>query len=157
VCHTRLTFAVSPSVRPYACGHERCWPSYSRESQSCFAKSKELSDHNKQAHSGNPGGDRPYRCGLEGCGKSWRVRATKSPIVSYSSNSSQEYQWSSISSSNVFLSSPIVCLRIDILPVHDPIFKMQSHPTSRLASLLQTLTTLGSQRRNFIPVLILTV
>lgn len=63
----------SPSIKPYACGHESCWPSNAASSRACYCTSRGLSDHNKTAHSEDSGGDRPYRCGLEGCGKSWKV------------------------------------------------------------------------------------
>lgn len=63
----------SPSIKPYACGHESCWPSNAASSRACYCTSRGLSDHNKTAHPEDSGGDRPYRCGLEGCGKSWKV------------------------------------------------------------------------------------
>jgi hypothetical protein len=63
----------SPSIKPYVCGHESCWPSNAASSRACYSISRGLSDHNKTAHPEDSGGDRPYRCGLEGCGKSWKV------------------------------------------------------------------------------------
>ncbi|EIW86473.1 hypothetical protein CONPUDRAFT_161215 [Coniophora puteana RWD-64-598 SS2] len=61
-----------PNVKPYACGHETCWPAEAKQSSHMFRTSRGLSDHNKAAHPDDAGGDRPYRCGLEGCGKSWK-------------------------------------------------------------------------------------
>ncbi|OAX44913.1 hypothetical protein K503DRAFT_678072 [Rhizopogon vinicolor AM-OR11-026] len=60
------------SIKPYACGHESCWPANAARSLACYTTSRGLSDHNKSAHPEDAGGDRPYRCGLEGCGKSWK-------------------------------------------------------------------------------------
>ncbi|OJA07621.1 hypothetical protein AZE42_01116 [Rhizopogon vesiculosus] len=60
------------SIKPYACGHESCWPANTARSLACYTTSRGLSDHNKSAHPEDAGGDRPYRCGLEGCGKSWK-------------------------------------------------------------------------------------
>ncbi|KAG1754981.1 uncharacterized protein EDB91DRAFT_1276784 [Suillus paluster] len=61
-----------PSIKPYACGHESCWPSTAANSLACYTTSRGLSDHNKSAHPEDAGGERPYRCGLEGCGKTWK-------------------------------------------------------------------------------------
>ncbi|KAH7927401.1 hypothetical protein BV22DRAFT_284883 [Leucogyrophana mollusca] len=60
------------SIKPYACGHPSCWPSEASVSAACYCTSRGLSDHNKTIHPEDSGGDRPYRCGLEGCGKSWK-------------------------------------------------------------------------------------
>jgi hypothetical protein len=39
----------------------------------CFATSRELGDHSKNDHADDVlGGGKPFRCGLEGCGKSWK-------------------------------------------------------------------------------------
>jgi hypothetical protein len=65
----------SPSMRPYACGHRQCWPadSAAMTSSACFATSRELSDHSKNDHAHDVmGGGQPFRCGLDGCGKSWK-------------------------------------------------------------------------------------
>ncbi|KAF8446231.1 hypothetical protein L210DRAFT_3642485 [Boletus edulis BED1] len=67
-----LQATPDPSIKPYACGHESCWPSDAASSSACYCTSRGLSDHNKIAHPEDSGGDRPYRCGLEGCGKSWK-------------------------------------------------------------------------------------
>ncbi|KAF8559370.1 hypothetical protein OG21DRAFT_1503273 [Imleria badia] len=67
-----LQATPDPSIKPYACGHESCWPSNAASSRACYCTSRGLSDHNKSAHPEDSGGDRPYRCGLEGCGKSWK-------------------------------------------------------------------------------------
>lgn len=63
----------SPSIKPYACGTETCWPSGASTSRSCFTTSKELFDHNKAEHSDEAYTEKPYRCALAGCGKSWKV------------------------------------------------------------------------------------
>lgn len=63
------------SVLPYACGHQQCWPVTSAVSTSSasFATSRELGDHCKIAHNDDISGDgRLFRCGLHGCGKSWK-------------------------------------------------------------------------------------
>ncbi|KAG2076988.1 hypothetical protein BDR04DRAFT_1089273 [Suillus decipiens] len=61
-----------PSIKPYACGHESCWPVTAASSLACYTTSRGLSDHNKSSHPEDSGGERPYRCGLDGCGKSWK-------------------------------------------------------------------------------------
>ncbi|KAG1787838.1 uncharacterized protein HD556DRAFT_1246130 [Suillus plorans] len=63
-----------PSIKPYACGHETCWPVAAASSLACYTTSRGLSDHNKSSHPEDSGGERPYRCGLDGCGKSWKAR-----------------------------------------------------------------------------------
>ncbi|KAG1783606.1 hypothetical protein EV702DRAFT_957236 [Suillus placidus] len=63
-----------PSIKPYACGHESCWPVTAARSLACYTTSRGLSDHNKSSHPEDSGGERPYRCGLDGCGKSWKAR-----------------------------------------------------------------------------------
>ncbi|KAG1904791.1 uncharacterized protein F5891DRAFT_944949 [Suillus fuscotomentosus] len=63
-----------PSIKPYACGHESCWPVAATSSIACYTTSRGLSDHNKSSHPEDSGGERPYRCGLDGCGKSWKAR-----------------------------------------------------------------------------------
>ncbi|KAI5991525.1 hypothetical protein EDD15DRAFT_2368882 [Pisolithus albus] len=40
--------------------------------RACYSTSRGLSDHNKAAHPDDVGSDRPYRCGLDGCSKSWK-------------------------------------------------------------------------------------
>lgn len=67
-----LTLTPDSSVRPYACGREGCWPVNAPISSSCFATSKELLEHSKIDHSRDIPGDRPFRCALAGCGKSWK-------------------------------------------------------------------------------------
>ncbi|KII93703.1 hypothetical protein PLICRDRAFT_26811 [Plicaturopsis crispa FD-325 SS-3] len=72
----RLSLALpatgDPSIRPYACGHKRCWPADAHTSAACYATAGELLDHSKSVHDSMPGGDTPFRCSLEGCGKSWK-------------------------------------------------------------------------------------
>ncbi|KAI6045097.1 hypothetical protein EDC04DRAFT_3105251 [Pisolithus marmoratus] len=67
-----LPATSDPSIKPYACGLESCWPANAPTSRACYSTSRGLSDHNKAAHPDDVGSDRPYRCGLEGCGKSWK-------------------------------------------------------------------------------------
>nr|AXB87526.1 MYB transcription factor 20 [Pleurotus ostreatus] len=67
---SRLRLTLDSSVLPYACGYDCCWPTDSSSSSSCFAMSKDLSEHVK-IHE-NEESDRPFRCGLSGCGKSWK-------------------------------------------------------------------------------------
>lgn len=65
----------SSDVRPYACGHRQCWPTDAtiRTNLACFATSRELGDHSKNSHADDVlGGGKPFRCGLESCGKSWK-------------------------------------------------------------------------------------
>lgn len=63
----------SSSVLAYACGHPSCWPQGATSSQACYATSKELNDHQKVEHAEDFGGSTPFRCGLPGCKKSWKV------------------------------------------------------------------------------------
>lgn len=63
----------SPSIKPYACGHQLCWPVRETKSCACFATSRELNDHSKTSHADDIlGGGKPFRCGLDGCTKSWK-------------------------------------------------------------------------------------
>ena len=68
-----LTATHSPSVLAYACGHPSCWPEGASSSKACYATSKELNDHHKAEHAADLGGSTPFRCGLPGCKKSWKV------------------------------------------------------------------------------------
>ncbi|RDB28956.1 Myb-like protein A [Hypsizygus marmoreus] len=67
-----LPLTPDPSIKPYACGRETCCPMDTASSSACFATSKELFDHSKIDHAEDPPGDRPFRCALAGCGKSWK-------------------------------------------------------------------------------------
>ncbi|KAI0359049.1 hypothetical protein OH77DRAFT_1575426 [Trametes cingulata] len=67
-----LPATADASVLAYACGHRDCWPADAPGSKSAFATSKELSDHSKIVHGGDLGGNKPFRCGLTGCEKSWK-------------------------------------------------------------------------------------
>ncbi|KAI6133311.1 hypothetical protein EDD16DRAFT_1699436 [Pisolithus croceorrhizus] len=67
-----LPATSDPSIKPYACGLESCWPANAPTSRACYSTSRGLSDHNKAAHPDDVGSDRPYRCGLDGCSKSWK-------------------------------------------------------------------------------------
>lgn len=70
---TDLVRTHSPSVLPYACGHNDCWPSDLETGRTRFATSGELAEHNKSTHAAQPC-ERPFKCALNGCGKSWKVR-----------------------------------------------------------------------------------
>ena len=63
----------SPTIRPYACGYDECQsPEFS------YSTSRDLSDHWKDKHGGECQGDaKPFKCSLEGCGKTWKV----SPVI----------------------------------------------------------------------------
>ncbi|EGN96827.1 hypothetical protein SERLA73DRAFT_161809 [Serpula lacrymans var. lacrymans S7.3] len=67
-----LPATSDPSIKPYACGHLKCWSVDSVASLACYRTSRDLSDHYKSIHMDEAGGDRPFRCGLEGCGKFWK-------------------------------------------------------------------------------------
>ncbi|KAI0651537.1 hypothetical protein C8Q79DRAFT_933915 [Trametes meyenii] len=67
-----LPATTDASVLAYACGHRECWPADAVCSMSAFATSKELSDHSKVQHGGDLGGNKPFRCALTGCEKSWK-------------------------------------------------------------------------------------
>ncbi|KAF9015047.1 hypothetical protein BDQ17DRAFT_1535786 [Cyathus striatus] len=72
---SRLSSALAlcdPTLRPYACGRESCWPESAATGIACYATSKELLDHTKEEHPDDLPGDRPFRCALTGCGKSWK-------------------------------------------------------------------------------------
>ena len=64
-----LTTFFSSSIRPYACGHDECWPTR----KPCFATSGELVEHIKEQHPECESTGKPYRCALSGCDKSWKV------------------------------------------------------------------------------------
>ncbi|KAJ7693628.1 hypothetical protein B0H17DRAFT_1059299 [Mycena rosella] len=70
-----LPLSTDPDVRAYACGREACWPSASETGHYCFATSKELLDHCRLAHGEGEEStsDRPYRCALTACNKSWKT------------------------------------------------------------------------------------
>ncbi|KAL4082075.1 hypothetical protein V8B97DRAFT_1927267 [Scleroderma yunnanense] len=67
-----LPATPDPFIKPYACGHESCWPVNTSKSLACYSTSRGLSDHIKAEHLDDVGSGGPYRCGLEGCGKSWK-------------------------------------------------------------------------------------
>ena len=64
-----LTSFFSSSIRPYACGHDECWPT----PKPCFATSGELVEHIKVQHPECDYTGKPFRCALSGCDKSWKV------------------------------------------------------------------------------------
>ncbi|KAG1715805.1 hypothetical protein ID866_1381 [Astraeus odoratus] len=45
-----LPAAADPNIKPYACGHDSCWPANASISRACYSTSRGLSDHNKAAH-----------------------------------------------------------------------------------------------------------
>ncbi|THU91625.1 hypothetical protein K435DRAFT_860155 [Dendrothele bispora CBS 962.96] len=61
------------SIRPYACGYPSCW-SADNTSLACFATSRELFEHNKLHEHQDPNSieEKPFRCALQGCGRSWK-------------------------------------------------------------------------------------
>ncbi|KDR84868.1 hypothetical protein GALMADRAFT_217949 [Galerina marginata CBS 339.88] len=67
-----LPLSTDPNVRPYACGRPQCWPSTEPTSSSCFLTSAELLEHSKEQHPEENAAEKPYRCALLGCGKSWK-------------------------------------------------------------------------------------
>ncbi|KAF8632550.1 hypothetical protein AX15_001765 [Amanita polypyramis BW_CC] len=68
-----LAITSDPSIKPYACGREKCWPSDADVSSACYSTSKELFDHCKTEHEFDPAGESPFRCALAGCNKSWKT------------------------------------------------------------------------------------
>ncbi|KAJ6626862.1 hypothetical protein B0H10DRAFT_460906 [Mycena sp. CBHHK59/15] len=68
-----LPLSTDPNMRAYACGRETCWCPNSEIGDVCFATSKELLEHSRTRHAGEPVGERPFRCALTGCGKSWKT------------------------------------------------------------------------------------
>ncbi|KAH9949505.1 hypothetical protein B0H21DRAFT_728295 [Amylocystis lapponica] len=68
---SNLPATSDSAVLAYVCGHEKCWPPDADASDHRFATSKELSDHSKREHP-NDLGDKPFRCGLPWCSKSWK-------------------------------------------------------------------------------------
>ncbi|KAK2462006.1 hypothetical protein APHAL10511_006469 [Amanita phalloides] len=68
-----LAITSDPSIKPYACGHERCWPTDAATGSACYATSGELFDHCKNEHESDSIGDKPFRCALTGCDKSWKT------------------------------------------------------------------------------------
>lgn len=63
----------SRSILAYVCGHDYCWPPGDPTSSNRYATSQELYDHWKLHHIDDSTCERPYRCGVEGCGKGWKV------------------------------------------------------------------------------------
>ncbi|GBE78420.1 hypothetical protein SCP_0113080 [Sparassis crispa] len=59
-------------VLAYACGHQLCWPEGTITSSACFATSGDLLEHNRAKHPQDHFGSKPFKCGLAGCGKSWK-------------------------------------------------------------------------------------
>lgn len=74
-CHVSISdlLFASNNLKPYACGRPRCWPAGQQTSLSCFSTSGELLDHTKDEHAEDEVAEKPYRCALTGCEKSWKV------------------------------------------------------------------------------------
>ncbi len=71
----------SLTIRGYACGHQRCLANDSTTGVQ-FVASKELSDHIRTVHAADEFPDhKPYRCGLPGCSKTWKVIVHIFPLV----------------------------------------------------------------------------
>ncbi|KAJ7124754.1 hypothetical protein C8R43DRAFT_898713 [Mycena crocata] len=70
-----LPLSTDPNVRAYSCGREPCWPSGLEVGHVRFSTSKELLEHSRTLHAEEveAASDRPYRCALAGCGKSWKT------------------------------------------------------------------------------------
>ncbi|KAI0067964.1 hypothetical protein BV25DRAFT_895870 [Artomyces pyxidatus] len=71
---SNLAASPDPSVLGYACGDPKCWTD-SLDGPARYATSKELSDHCRSEHQLDQVTDpdhKPYRCGLQGCGKGWK-------------------------------------------------------------------------------------
>ncbi|KAF9568508.1 hypothetical protein CPC08DRAFT_746320 [Agrocybe pediades] len=69
---SNLPLSDDPNIKPYACGRAECWPAGEPMSRSCFTTSGELLDHSRDDHPNDGPSDKPYRCGLKGCDKSWK-------------------------------------------------------------------------------------
>ncbi|KAH9912246.1 uncharacterized protein BXZ73DRAFT_56407 [Epithele typhae] len=69
---SKLPVTSDTSVLAYACGHRDCWPPNASQSANVFTTSGELAKHSRNDHNGDLGGVTPFRCGLEGCVKSWK-------------------------------------------------------------------------------------
>ncbi|KAJ3512793.1 hypothetical protein NLJ89_g3310 [Agrocybe chaxingu] len=69
---SQLPLSNDPNMRPYACGRSSCWPIGQETSSHCFATSGELLDHTKDDHTEEEPSEKPFRCALPGCGKSWK-------------------------------------------------------------------------------------
>ncbi|PPQ62741.1 hypothetical protein CVT24_000435, partial [Panaeolus cyanescens] len=65
-----LPLSTDLNVRPYACGRVGCWDADRGLSAHTFATSGELLDHSKNHP--DDGVEKPFRCALSGCNKSWK-------------------------------------------------------------------------------------
>ncbi|KAL1761814.1 hypothetical protein FB107DRAFT_285703 [Schizophyllum commune] len=65
---------MQPGLLPYVCGRASCWPASSPVSESRYDTARELAEHMRRSHAGQASDDveKPYRCGLSGCGKAWK-------------------------------------------------------------------------------------
>ena len=101
----------SLSIRGYACGHQRCLVSDSAAGVQ-FVTSKELSDHIRTDHAADEFPEhKPYRCGLPGCNKSWKVVFFLSYCLrEYRSHITSERKWSTVSLASVrsLISAPLI-------------------------------------------------
>lgn len=68
-----LPASEDPSILGYSCGNSQCWLPDTSKSKFCFATSKALSEHVRAQHPNDLDADsKPYRCGLQGCGRGWK-------------------------------------------------------------------------------------
>lgn len=67
--------STSSTILAYACGHTACWPLGATSSTQCFSTSGALLNHYKERHVDDAGAsdETPFRCGLKGCSKKWKV------------------------------------------------------------------------------------
>jgi hypothetical protein len=80
---TLTSSCLSRSIRGYACGHQRCLTNDSTTGVQ-FITSKELTDHIRTDHTADEFPDhKPYRCGLPGCNKSWKVGRPYPPVLNF--------------------------------------------------------------------------
>ncbi|KAL1739295.1 hypothetical protein HDZ31DRAFT_85949 [Schizophyllum fasciatum] len=65
---------MQAGLLPYVCGRATCWPISSPLSTSRYDTARELGEHMRRSHAAEAPGDveKPYRCGLNGCGKAWK-------------------------------------------------------------------------------------
>lgn len=64
------------AVRPYACGHPECWTS-APDNHTRYTTAKLLLAHYREKHEDCEGEeelDKPFKCGLPGCDKAWKVK-----------------------------------------------------------------------------------
>lgn len=67
-----LPVLADHSIKAYVCGFEDCWPKDAEMSSACYSTSQELLDHWKTDHLKDMTCERPFKCGIAGCGKGWK-------------------------------------------------------------------------------------